>query len=189
MQHLVLRLLVLPVVLLMMHNSVRSPFSFYSRKKHSITVQETEISSSWNHIFKVQRQGPPRRRTKIATGRSLQSSHLPRISGRWKRWELEQANECPREQTAVRRASNVSVVGTFGCVLRPAKGDNGTLHLFLCSSMPMIQYLSINTEFPPFNFPLNLHHGTFFEHTPVISYIFVTLESITTGGHFLGCGI
>ena len=42
-----------------------APCSFYSRKNKHLTstiLRETEISSAWNHIFKLERRGPPRKR-------------------------------------------------------------------------------------------------------------------------------
>ena len=46
--------------------SLRLPGSFYTAEKTFLatTAQETKKSSAWNYIFKLERPGPPRRKTR-----------------------------------------------------------------------------------------------------------------------------
>ena len=99
-----------------------SSCSFYSGKgKNLAAVQETENSSAWNHIFKLQRRDPPRRRTRKmlslwhAHGSAPRSSYpVCQTLARWKHSELGRKTNCPQEKKGGRRSSIGFVVGTFG---------------------------------------------------------------------------
>ena len=101
--------------------------SFYSRKKYLATVQETQNSSAWDHIFNIQRQGPPRRRTRKVLSLWHNHGKAPRgsypacpILARWKLSELDRKTNCPQEKKGGKRASIGFVVGTFLCFVGSA---------------------------------------------------------------------
>ena len=74
-------------------------------------------------LFKIQRRGPPRRKTRKLLALEAHSrgctkelvSGLP-SSARWKRSELEQKNDFLGKTNSGRRASIFFVVGTFRCM-------------------------------------------------------------------------
>ena len=88
---------------------LRSSFSFHNRKKYLALVQKTTNSSAWNHIFKTQRRGPPRRRTRKVLslwqthGSAPRSSYLP--CQRWlhgnARSYVEQRTERPQQRKRI----------------------------------------------------------------------------------------
>ena len=102
---------------------LRSSFSSYSGKKHLATVQETENSSAWNHIFDLHRQGPPRRTVKVMSlfdtltgvhqGAHIRSASF-RPDGNVRSWSIK--TKCPQEKKGGRRTSSIFVVGTVGNV-------------------------------------------------------------------------